>query len=116
LIFYKKAQEAGYNLSEDVYNQAKAKAQKLYATLSIEQIEKTGLTIDLIRKIEERRLLVQIYTKSFMEENELSVYMDNIMACISGPNRTVMTFEVICNEEIKKYIRMGNITVNCEKK
>ena len=84
--------------------------------LSTEQIKKTGLTIDLIRKIEERRLLVQLYTKSSIEENELSGYIDNIMACISGNNSTVMTFEVICNEDMKKNIRMGNITVNCNKK
>lgn len=116
LIFSKKAQEAGYSLSEDEYKQAKTKAEELYAMLSTEQIKKTGLTIDLIRKIEERRLLVQLYTKSSIEENELSGYIDNIMACISGNNSTVMTFEVICNEDMKKNIRMGNITVNCNKK
>ena len=47
----------------------------------------------LIKKIEERRLLVQLYTKSFMEENELSGYIDNIMNCISGNNSTVMGTE-----------------------
>ena len=47
--------------------------------LSTEQIEKTGLTMDLITMVEERRLLVQSYTNSFMEENELSGYVDNIM-------------------------------------
>ena len=84
--------------------------------LSTEQIEKTGLTIDLIKIIEERRLLVQSYTNSFMEENELSGYVDNIMDCISGNNSVVMESEVICNEDMKDNIRMGTITVNCNRK
>ena len=61
---------------------AKIQAEELYSMLSTEQIEKTGLTIDSIKMIEERRLLVQLYTKSFMGENELSGYIDNIMNCI----------------------------------
>ena len=80
--------------------------------LSSEQIEKTGLTIDLLIMIEERRLLVQSYTNSFMEENELSGYVDNIMDCISGNNSMVMESEVVCNEDMKSNIRMGTITVN----
>ena len=116
LIFVQKAKDGGYSLSDSGYKQAKIQAEEFYTMLSAEQIEKTGLTIDLINKMEERRLLVQLYTKSFMEENELSVYIDNIMACISGNNSTVMTFEVICNEDMKNNIRMGNVTVNCNKK
>lgn len=65
---------------------------------------------------EERRLLVQSYTNSFMEENELSGYIDNIMECISGNSNMVMASEVICNEDMKNNIRMGTITVNCNSK
>ena len=113
LIFSKKAQEAGYSLSEDGYKKAKIQAEEIYKKLSREQIEKTGLTIDLITMVEERRLLVQLYSNSVMEENELSGYVDNIMECIKGENNIVMTFKVICNEDMKKNIRMGTITVNC---
>ena len=116
LIFVQKAQDEGYSLSENGYKQAKIQAEELYAMLSTEQIEKTGLTIDLIKMIEERRLLVQSYTNSFMEENELSGYVDNIMDCISGNNSVVMESEVICNEDMKDNIRMGTITVNCNRK
>ena len=116
LIFAQKAQDEGYSLSENGYKQANIRAEELYTMLSTEQIEKTGLTIDLIKMIEERRLLVQLYTKSFMEENELSGYVDNIMNCISGNNSMVMESEVICNEELKNNIRMGTITVNCNRK
>ena len=112
LIFVQKAQDEGYSLSENGYKQAKIQAEELYAMLSTEQIEKTGLTIDLITMVEERRLLVQSYTNSFMEENELSGYVDHIMECISGNNSMVMTSEVIFNEDIKNNIRMGTITVN----
>lgn len=66
--------------------------------------------------IEERRLLVQSYTNSFMEENELSGYVDNIMECISGNSNMVMASEVICNEDMKNNIRMGTIKVNCNSK
>ena len=66
--------------------------------------------------IEERRLLVQSYTNSFMEEYELSGYVDDIMECISENDSMVMTTEVVCNEEMKNNIRMGTITVNCNKK
>ena len=116
LIFAQKAQDEGYSLSENGYKQANIRAEELYTMLSTEQIEKTGLTIDLIKMMEERRLLVQLYTKSFMEENELSGYVDNIMNCISGNNSMVMESEVICNEELKNNIRMGTITVNCNRK
>ena len=116
LIFAQKAQDEGYSLSENGYKQANIRAEELYTMLSTEQIEKTGLTIDLIKMMEERRLLVQLYTKSFMGENELSGYIDNIMNCISGNNSTVMEAEVICNEELKNNIRMGTITVNCNRK
>ena len=57
--------------------------------------------------------MVQLYTKSFMGENELSGYIDNIMNCISGNNSTVMGTEVVYNEDMKNNIRMGTITVNC---
>ena len=116
LIFVQKAQDKGYSLSEDGYKQAKIQAEELYTMLSTEQIEKTGLTIDSIKMIEERRLLVQSYTNSFMKENELSGYVDNIMQCISGNNSMVMGTEVICNEDMKNNIRMGTITVNCNRK
>ena len=112
LTFSQRAQEEGYSLSEDGYRQAKTQAKELYKMLSSEQIEKTGLTIDLLIMIEERRLLVQSYTNSFMEENELSGYVDNIMECISGNNSMVMESEVVCNEDMKNNIRMGTITVN----
>jgi len=116
LIFFQKAQEEEYRLSENGYNQAKIQAEELYTRFSTEQIEKTGLTIDLLIMIEERRLLVQSYTNSFMEENELSGYVDNIMECISGNSNMVMASEVICNEDMKNNIRMGTITVNCNSK
>ena len=112
LIFSQKAQEEGYYLSENGYKQARIQAEELYTMLSTEQIEKTGLTIDLLTMVEERRLLVQSYTNSFMEENELSGYVDNIMECISGNSNMVMASEVICNEDMKNNIRMGTITVN----
>lgn len=116
LIFAQKAQEEGYSLSENGYKQAKIQAEELYTMLSTEQIEKTGLTIELLTMVEERRLLVQSYTNSFIDENELSIYVDNIMECISGNNSMVMTSEVICNEDMKNNIRMGTITVNCDTK
>lgn len=97
---------------ENGYKQAKIQAEELYTMLSTEQIEKTGLTIDSIKMIEERRLLVQLYTKSFIEENELSGYVDNIMECISGNGNMIMSSEVIFNEDMKNNIRMGTITVN----
>ena len=112
LIFAQKARDEGYNLSENGYKQAEMQAEALYTMLSTEQIEKTGLTIDLIKMIEERRLLVQLYTKSFMGENELSGYIDSIMNCISGNSNMAMETEVICNEDMKNNIRMGTITVN----
>ena len=112
LTFSQRAQEEGYSLSEDGYRQAKIQAEEFYTMLSTEQIEKTGLTMDLLIMIEERRLLVQSYTNSFMEENELSGYVDNIMECISGNNSMVMESEVVCNEDMKNNIRMGTITVN----
>ena len=116
LIFFQKAQDEGYNLSENGYKQAKIQAEEFYTMLSTEQIEKTGLTMDLITMVEERRLLVQSYTNSFMEENELSGYVDNIMECISGNNSMVMESQVICNEDMENNIRMGTITVNCNRK
>ena len=115
LIFAKKAQDEGYSLSDNGYEQAKIQAEELYTILSTKQIEKTGLTIDLFTMVEERRLLVQSYTNSFMEENELSGYVDNIMECISGNDNMVMSLEVICNEDMKNNIRMGTITVNCNR-
>ena len=116
LIFVQEAQDKGYSLSENGYKQAKIQADKFYTMLSTEQIEKTGLTMDLITMVEERRLLVQSYTNSFMEENELSGYVDNIMECISGNNSMVMESQVICNEDMENNIRMGTITVNCNRK
>ena len=116
LIFFQKAQDEGYNLSENGYKQAKIQAEEFYTMLSTEQIEKTGLTMDLITMVEERRLLVQSYTNSFMEENELSGYVDNIMEYISGNNSMVMESQVICNEDMENNIRMGTITVNCNRK
>ena len=116
LIFFQKAQDEGYNLSENGYKQGKIQAEEFYTMLSTEQIEKTGLTMDLITMVEERRLLVQSYTNSFMEENELSGYVDNIMECISGNNSMVMESQVICNEDMENNIRMGTITVNCNRK
>ena len=116
LIFVQKAQDEGYSLSENGYKQAEIQAEELYTMFSREQIEKTGLTIDLIKKIEERRLLVQLYTNSVMKENELSGYVDNIMNCISGNNSMVMGAEVTCSEDMKNNIRMGTITVNCNPK
>ena len=116
LIFVQKAQDEGYSLSENGYKQAKIQAEEFYTMLSTEQIEKTGLTMDLITMVEERRLLVQSYTNSSMEENELSGYVDNIMECISGNNSMVMEFQVILNEDMENNIRMGTITVNCNRK
>lgn len=116
LIFAQKAKDEGYSLSENGYRQAQIQAEELYTMLSTEQIEKTGLTIDSIKMIEERRLLVQLYTKSFMGENELSGYIGNIMNCISGNTSMAMESEVVCNEDMKNNIRMGTITVNCNRK
>lgn len=112
LIFSKKALQEGYSLSEEGYKQAEMQASELFTMLSSEQIEKTGLTKDLIKSIEERRFLVQLYAKKFMKENELSGYIDDIMGSVTTNSNMVMSQEVVYNEELKNNIRMGTITVN----
>ncbi len=115
LIFAKKAKQEGYDLSQEGYEQAKIQAEKQYIVLTVEQIEKTGLTMDLLTRIEERRLLVQQYSE-LVEEDELAAYFDSVMECISGNNTFVMGSQVICSEEMKNNIRMGTITVNTNRK
>lgn len=117
LMFEKKAKEEGYRLSEEELQQVKKRAEEMYAMLSTEQIDKTGLTIDMVTQIEERRQLVQLYTGSSLEKDEIPGYIDTIMECMSGNDSAVMNFgvlqgELVCNEDVKNNIRMGTITVN----
>lgn len=119
LIFEKMAREEGYGLSEEELQQVKKRAEETYAVLSGEQIYKTGLTIDLVMKIEERRQLVELYAGSRLQTDEISGYIDHIVACISEDDGATMNFgnlqcEIDCNEDMKNKIRMGKITVNSD--
>ena len=119
LIFEKKAKEEGYSLSEEERQQVKKRAEETYAMISSDQIYKTGLTIDLVIQIEERRRLVQLYADSCLQQDEISESINYIVESIFENNSGVMNHgilqcEYVCNEDLKDNIRMGKITVNCE--
>lgn len=119
LIFEKKAMEEGYTLTIEECKQVIKQSEAIYAMLSTEQIEKTGLTIDIITQIEGRKRLAERYAHSAVTEDDVAKYIDDVIAYITGNAETVMSsdiseYEIYYNENMECDIRMGKVTVNCE--
>lgn len=118
LVFEKKAIEEGYTLTVEECRQTLKRANEIYAMLSSEQIEKTGLTVDMITQIEARKMLAKRYVEVCMANEDVSTYIDDVMGYITGYGESVMNtdfakYEIVYNESMEENIRMGEITVNC---
>lgn len=118
LVLEQKAMEEGYTLTVEECRQAIKRANEIYAALSTEQIEKTGLTVDIITQIEGRKKLAERYAEGCMTNEEISAYIDDVVGYIKGYNESVTNvelakYEIVYNESMEQDIRMGEITVNC---
>ena len=119
LIFEKKAMEEGYTLTIEECKQVIKQSEAIYAMLSTEQIEKTGLTIDIITQIEGRKRLAERYADSVVAEEDITKYIDEVIEFITGNTETVtdsqiLHCEISYNKNMERDIRMGKITVNNE--
>lgn len=119
LIFEKKAMEEGYTLSVEECRQIIKCANEIYAMLSQDQIENTGLTVEIITQIEGRKMLAKRYTDANMTSEDIELCIDNIVGYIVGNgesviNEELLQGEIVYYENVEQDVRMGKITVNCD--
>lgn len=117
MAFEKKAKEKGYTLTVEECKKVIEQSEAIYAMLSTEQLEKTGLTIEIITQIEGRKRLAERYADSAVTEEDIAKYIDEVIGYITGNTENVMDSQIAhCNisynKNMERDIRMGKITVN----
>ena len=120
IIYADMAEQNGYELTAEEKNAAMEQAAELLSKMTKAQIEKTGLTKELVQKIELRKALAARYAEDYVQKVDLHGYEGNPLELISGngayfqdtilPKHHVKFAKKLLNE-----LHFGKITVNMEK-
>lgn len=120
IIYADMAEQNGYELTTEEKNAAMEQAAELLSKMTKAQIEKTGLTKELVQKIELRKALAARYAEDYVQKVDLHGYEGNPLELISGngayfqdtilPKHHVKFAKKLLNE-----LHFGKITVNLKK-
>lgn len=119
IIYAAMAENDGYELTAEEKSTAKEQAAELLAKMTAAQIEKTGLTEELVQKIELRKALAAKYAEDYVQQADLQGYEGAPAELISG-NGAYFQREILPKYHVKfakKLLRelyFGKITLNIE--
>ena len=99
---------------------AAEQAAKLLDEMTKAQIEKTGLTQELVQKIELRKALAARYAEDYVQKVDLQGYEGNPLELISGngayfQDEILPKYHVVFVKKLLNQLYFGKITVNMEK-
>lgn len=120
MIYEDMALGQGYSLSKEERDEAAAEADKMYRAMSDRQLSKTGLTREIIEQIKCRKKLIAKFAKDYVRTIDFTGYEGYREELISAggeyyEKQILPKHKVKCNENIKKGLKFGRITVNSQK-
>lgn len=120
IIYADMAKQEGYELTVEEKKAALEQASELLSKMTKAQIEKTGLTQELVEKIELRKALAAKYAEDYVQTIDLRDYEGNPSELISGngayfQNEILPKYHVDFAKKLLNELLFGKITVNMEK-
>lgn len=120
IIYADMAQQDGYELTAAEKDKATERAADLLANMTKVQIRKTGLTQELVQKIELRKALAARYAEDYVQKVDLQGYEGNPLELISGngayfQDTILPKYHVNFAKKLLNKLNFGKITVNLEK-
>ena len=120
IIYADMAKQEGYELTAEEKDMATEQAEELLSKMSKAQIRKTGLSRELVQKIELRKALAAKYAEDYVQKVDLQGYEGNPLELISGngayfQNTILPKHHVNFAKKLLNELYFGKITVNMEK-
>lgn len=120
IIYADMAEKDGYELTVEEKDAATEQAAKLLDEMTKAQIEKTGLTQELVQKIELRKALAARYAEDYVQKVDLQGYEGEPLELISGngayfQDEILPKYHVVFVKKLLNQLYFGKITVNMEK-
>ena len=118
-IYYKEALAEGLELSPEEETAAEKAAADMYDGLTKIQLERTGLTKEIIYDLRNKQELAAKFARGLVEKVDLSGYENGPDVELSGNGEffqdvILPRHTVVINDELVDNINMGRITVNCD--
>ena len=116
-IYYKEALAEGIDLTPEEKEAAEKAASDLCAGMTEIQLERTGLTEDIIYNLRYKQELAAKYARSLAERVDFSVYEDGPEVELSGngdffQDVVLPRHQVSINNDLVDNVNMGRVTVN----
>ena len=120
IIYADMAKQEGYELTAEEKDAAMEQTAELLSKMTRAQLEKTGLTRELIQKIELRKALAAKYAEDYVQKVDLQGYEGEPLELISGngayfQNEILPKYHVDFAKEVLNELFFGKITVNLGK-
>lgn len=117
LIYEQMAKEQGCKLTEEEKTSAAEQAEILYAKLSQNQRQKTGLTVELVTEILERKALVVKFAADYFEKVDFAGYSGYREELVSYAGdyyqkEILPLHKVEYNENLVKELSIGRVTTD----
>ena len=118
-IYYKEALAEGIDLTPEEKEAAEKAASDLCAGMTEIQLERTGLTEDIIYNLRYKQELAAKYARSLAERVDFSVYEDGPEVELSGngdffQDVVLPRHQVSINNDLVDNVNMGRVTVNLD--
>ncbi|MBU5430680.1 hypothetical protein KQI22_11505 [Kineothrix sp. MSJ-39] len=120
IIYADMAKQDGYELTAEEKDTATEQAATLLSDMTKAQIEKTGLTQELVQKIELRKALAAGYAQDYVQKVDLQGYEGAPSELISGngayfQKEILPKHHVVFAKKLLNELYFGKITVNSGK-
>ena len=118
-IYYKEAFAEGIDLTPEEKEAAEKAASDLCAGMTEIQLERTGLTEDIIYNLRYKQELAAKYARSLAERVDFTVYEDGPEVELSGngdffQDVVLPRHQVSINNDLVDNVNMGRVTVNLD--
>jgi hypothetical protein len=118
-IYYKEALAEGIDLTPEEKEAAEKAASDLCAGMTEIQLERTGLTEDIIYNLRYKQELAAKYARSLAERVDFTVYEDGPEVELSGngdffQDVVLPRHQVSINNDLVDNVNMGRMTVNLD--
>ena len=119
IIYAEMAENDGYELTLEEKNAASEQTAEIFSKMTKAQIKKTGLTEELVQKIELRKALAAKYAEDYVQHVDLQGYEGAPLELISGngayfQDTILPKYRVNFAKKLLRELHFGKITVNFE--
>lgn len=119
IIYAEMAENDGYELTLEEKNAASEQTAEIFSKMTKAQIKKTGLTEELVQKIELRKALAAKYAEDYVQHVDLQGYEGAPLELISGngayfQDAVLPKYRVNFAKKLLRELHFGKITVNFE--